>query len=114
MSDLINALAGLITLGIFVFIIVSVVKVFIKAGKPAWAPFVPIYNTLVLIEIAKKPWWYLLLMLIPLVNFVIVIMVLHGVSKAFGKGALFTIFGLVLFPYVGFPMLAFGDSTYTK
>ncbi len=42
--------------------------IFSKAGKPGWACLIPIYNTIVLLEIVGKPWWWLLLMCIPLVN----------------------------------------------
>jgi hypothetical protein len=42
--------------------------IFSKAGKPGCACLIPIYNTIVLLEIVGKPWWWLLLMCIPLVN----------------------------------------------
>ncbi|HSW66231.1 MAG TPA: DUF5684 domain-containing protein [Bacillota bacterium] len=86
-------------------------KVFVKAGKPGWASIVPIYNTLVLLEIAGKPWWWLLLMLIPIVNIVVAIMVYNELSKAFGKGTGTTV-GMLLLPFIFLPMLGFGDAKY--
>ena len=46
-------------------------KVFVKAGKPGWTSIIPIYNAYVLLQIVGKPWWWLILMLIPIVNVVI-------------------------------------------
>ncbi|HSX31831.1 MAG TPA: DUF5684 domain-containing protein [Candidatus Saccharimonadales bacterium] len=86
-------------------------KVFSKAGKPGWASIVPIYNTLVLLEIAGKPWWWLLLMFIPFVNIVMVVIVYNELSKAFGKGVGNTV-GMLLLPFVFLPMLGFGDAKY--
>ena len=53
-----------------VFSIVCLWKVFVKAGKPGWASIVPIYNVLTELEIIGRPWWWLLLMLVPLLNIV--------------------------------------------
>lgn len=102
-------------LGIFaligLFMIISFWKLFEKAGKPGWAAIIPIYNTLVLLEIAGKPWWWLLLFLIPIVNIVFGIMMWNGVSINFGKDSGFTV-GIILLPYIFIPILAFGKATY--
>ena len=47
----------LIYLAIVLLMIASMWKVFTKAGKPGWAAIVPIYNTIVLLEIVGKPIW---------------------------------------------------------
>jgi hypothetical protein len=100
-----------IYLAFIVLMIASMWTIFSKAGKPGWAALVPIYNLIVLLDIVGKPWWWLLLMCIPLVNFVILIMVYHNLSLAFGKGAGFTV-GLILLGIIFFPLLAFGDAEY--
>lgn len=86
-------------------------KTFQKAGKPGWASIVPIYNLIVLLEITGKPTWWIILLLIPLVNLVILIMLYHQLSLSFAQGAGMTIL-LILLPFVGWPMLGFGDSQY--
>lgn len=96
---------------IIVLMIASMWKIFTKAGQPGWASIVPIYNIIVLLKIVNKPVWWLVLMLIPVVNFVIAIIVLNALSKSFGKGVGFTI-GLLLLGIVFYPMLAFGDAQY--
>lgn len=96
---------------ILILMIASMWKIYTKAGKPGWAAIVPIYNLVVLLEMVGKPWWWLFLMLIPIVNIVLIIIVTHKLSVSFGKGAGFTV-GLILLGIVFYPMLAFGDAKY--
>ena len=86
-------------------------KVFVKAGKPGWAAIVPIYNIIVLLEIAGKPAWWVILFLIPFVNFIIAIMLGIAVAAKFGKGAGYGL-GLALLAPVFYPMLGFGKAEY--
>lgn len=94
-----------------VFMIAASWIVYTKAGKPGWACIIPIYNIIVLLQIVGKPWWWIFLMLIPVVNIVIAVIMYHNLSLSFGKGAGFTV-GLLLLPIVFFPILAFGDAIY--
>jgi hypothetical protein len=98
-------------LAIVVLMVASMWKLFVKAGKPGWAAIVPIYNLVVLLEIAGKPIWWFILFLIPFVNIVVAIMLAVAVARKFGKGTGFAI-GMVVLAPVFYPMLAFGDSTY--
>jgi len=98
-------------LALVVLMIVSMWKILTKAQKPGWAILIPIYNILVLLEIVGKPWWWLLLMLIPLVNIVFAIWMVNLLSKSFGHSEGFTI-GLILLPIIFYPILGFGDSKY--
>jgi len=94
-----------------VFMVVTMWILFNKARQPGWAILIPIYNILVILKIAGKAWWWLFLLMIPIVNIVFMIMVYHGISKNFGKDAGFTI-GLILLGIVFFPILAFGTAKY--
>lgn len=85
---------------------------FEKAGEPGWAAIIPIYNLLIGIKIAGKPWWYLLLMMIPVVNLFILIITLDGLSKSFGKGTGFTV-GLFFLSWIFIPVLGFGNAVYS-
>ena len=100
-----------VILAITVLVIAAMWKIFEKAGEPGWAALIPIYNMIVLLKIAGKPWWWLLLMFIPFVNFVILILVAIAVAKNFGKGAGFGL-GLAFLAPVFYPMLAWGDARY--
>src|SRR5512133_2820007 len=98
-------------LAVIVLMIVSMWKIFTKAGKPGWACIIPIYNIIVLLEIVGKPWWWFLLMLIPLVNMVFVIWTLNLLSKSFGHDVGFTL-GLLFLGFIFFPILGLGESKY--
>ena len=96
-----------------VFLIAAMWKVFSKAGKPGWACLIPIYNLYVWCKIVGRPGWWIILMLIPLVNLVVCIIVYVALAKAFGKGVGFAL-GLIFLGFIFFPILAFGDATYHK
>jgi hypothetical protein len=98
-------------LAFMVLMIAAVWKVFEKAGKPGWAAIIPIYNIIVILEIAGKPLWWILLYLIPLVNIVVGFMVLSTFVRKYGKGIGFLL-GLIFLPFIFWPVLGFGDATY--
>ena len=100
-----------IMLAIVVGVIAGIWKAFVKAGQPGWAVLVPIYNIVVMLRIAGRPVWWLLLMFIPFVNFVIAIVVSMDIAKRFGKGAGFGI-GLAFLGVVFWPILGFGSAQY--
>jgi len=101
----------LIELALLVAIIAGLWKVFTKAGKPGWASIIPIYNGIVLLEIAGKPLWWIILFFIPCVNIIIAILVAMDVAKNFGKGAGFGL-GLAFLPFIFYPILGFSDARY--
>src|SRR6476620_5684692 len=86
-------------------------KIFTKAGQPGWACIIPIYNLYVWCKIVGRPWWWILLMLIPFVNFIIAIILCIDMAKSFGKGAGFGI-GLALLGIIFLPILGFGSAQY--
>ena len=51
----------------------------------AWLAWIPIANLFLMLSIAKKPMWWFLLFLVPLVNVVIAIMVWMAMAEARGK-----------------------------
>ena len=91
--------------------VVAIWHVFTKAGKPGWACLIPVYDYLVGLKIIGKPWWWIILLFIPFVNFIFLIWGLNLLAKSFGKGVDFTI-GLILLPWIFFPILGFGKSEY--
>ena len=86
-------------------------KVFTKAGQPGWACIIPIYNLYVWCKIVRRPWWWILLMLIPFVNFIILIILIIDLANSFGKGVGFGI-GWLLLAVIFFPILGFGSAQY--
>jgi hypothetical protein len=102
---------ALIYLGVVLVTLAGMWKVYAKASQPGWATIVPIYNMVVLLNIVRKPVWWIVLFLVPFVNFIIIIMVYLEIAKVFGKGA-GTAVGLLFLPFVFWPMPGFGDAQY--
>lgn len=98
-------------LGIIILSIAGTWATYAKAGKPGWASIVPIYNVIVLLEIAGKPIWWLILLFIPFVNIIVAIMIQIDVAKAFRKDSGFGL-GLAFLPFIFYPILGFGSAQY--
>ncbi|RNC66710.1 MAG: signal peptidase I [Desulfuromonadales bacterium] len=92
-------------------LLVSFWKIYEKAGEPGWASLIPIYNLFVLVKIAGKPWWWFLLMFVPVVGIIISILVYIALAARFGKGVLYGL-GLLFLGFIFIPMLAFDKSVY--
>jgi len=43
-------------------------KLYVKAGRKAWEAAIPVYNGIILMKIIKRPWWWVLLLFIPIIN----------------------------------------------
>jgi hypothetical protein len=106
-----SPIAMIIGLLIAVFLIVAMWKVFTKAGQPGWASIIPIYNIYIWCKIVGRPAWWIILMLIPFVNFIICIILCIDLAKSFGKGAGFGL-GLAFLGIIFFPILGFGSAQY--
>ena len=96
-------------LAFVVFNIVAYWKTFEKAGQPGWACLIPFYNFYIMLKMAGKPGWWLLLLLIPLVNLIIVIIVYNEIAKGFGRGTGMVIAMIFIF---GWWILGYGDATW--
>lgn len=101
-------IVSVVYFAIILLMIVSMWRIFDKAGKPGWASIIPIYNLIVLLEIVDKPLWWFVLMLIPIVNIVITLLVLIALAERFDKGAGFGV-GMFFLPFIFLPILAFTD-----
>lgn len=106
-----GAIISLVYLVMIVAAIAGMWKVFEKAGQPGWAAIVPIYNLFVLLQIVNKPTWWIVLLLLPLINIVILIIVTIALAEKFGKGGGYAV-GMVFLPFVFYPMLGFGDERF--
>ena len=107
------AAAGLlffvVALGFTVLMFVCLWRLFTKAGEPGWASIVPIYNSIVLLKISGKPWWWILILWLVIPAIIAQIDLAHN----FGKTTAFGV-GLILLPFLFFPILAFGDAQYQR
>jgi len=104
-----NIIIGLLVIGTYI----AQWRVFEKAGKPGWASLVPIYNYVVMFEIAGIPAYNIVFFFIPVANIFVVIYMSIGIAKRFGKSNAFGV-GIALLPFVYFPILAFEDNAIFK
>ena len=99
-----GAVLGLVT-------IAGIWATFNKAGIAGWKSLIPIYKQVLLLQIANKPTWLLILFFVPLVNLAVVIWVSIDVAKRFGRGPGFGL-GLGCLPFVFYPILGLGASQF--
>jgi len=104
--------------GIFFFLIIyggsilGLWLLFEKAGRQGWKALIPIYNVYVWIEVVGRPKWWIVLSLIPIVNFLIFIELIIDLLKVFGKDKFYE-HGLgVVFAYFYLPYLGFSKASY--
>ena len=91
--------------------LIASIKIFQKAGKPGWHAIIPILNLYDLFEIAWGKGIMFLLLMIPVVNFVILILLEVKLARSFGKGRDFAA-GLIFLEPIFMLILAFGPAEY--
>ena len=100
-----------VMLVLIVVTVVSMWKLFTKAGKPGWASIVPIYNNIVQLEIAGRPaWWVLLIMLVPFFNVWVSVVSMIDFVRSYQRSGLWVI-GFMLAPVIALPWFAFSSKT---
>ena len=112
-AALVGGAFSLVGLLVAVIVIAGLWKVFEKAGEPGWAALIPIYNLIVLVKISGKEMWWVVLLLLPCINFVALVLIGIEVARKFGKDTLYGV-GLALLPFIFFPMLGFGSAQYNR
>ena len=60
-------------------------KLYIKAGRKAWEAAIPIYNGIILMKIINRPWWWVILMFIPIINLLMIPVIWVETIRSFGK-----------------------------
>lgn len=110
-DDAPKALPALIGAGIFGFIVIISLAVYVYLAlalytianktrtENAWFAWIPIIQGILMLNIAKKPIWWIILMLIPVVNIIIGIIVWMGIAEARNKPNWWGI--LLIVPVVG-------------
>ena len=109
-----DAAGGLVLAIQVLFVLIQLAgmwKVFEKANHAGWKAVVPIYNLYVMLKIGENAWWWLLVLIVPIVNFYALYRIHAGVARAFGKGIGFGL-GLAFLGVVFFPLVGFGNYRY--
>lgn len=60
-------------------------RLYVKAGKKAWQALIPLYNAIVLMEIIRRPKWWVILLFIPIINLMMFPVIWVETLRSFGK-----------------------------
>ena len=104
---------GVIGLAVGIFYLIALAKLYKKAGKPGWAVIVPVYNVIVLLDIAGYKWYYIFIYCasaIPVIGGLVVLLFNISMNiklaKSYGQSVGYGI-GLLLLSIVFVPLMAF-------
>ena len=108
---LITLLTVIITIALAVIVIVSLWKIFEKAGTKGFYSIIPVYNIYNTFKLFMGNVLFMFLIFVPCIGWIFNYICMYKMCKCFGKGIGF--FLLMLFvPIVAYPMLAFGNDQY--
>lgn len=104
-----SAVGLIVMVGIYVFVCYCLKIICEKAGhQPGVLIWIPVANLVPLLTVAKLPLWFIILFLIPLVNFVVGIILWVKICQARGKSGWLAIMlfipvvNLIFIPYLAF------------
>lgn len=60
-------------------------RLYKKAGRKPWEAAIPVYNAVILMKIIKRPWWWVILLFIPVVNLIMFPVVWVETIRSFGR-----------------------------
>jgi signal peptidase I len=84
--------------------------IFNDAGVSGYKALIPFYNYYVWLKVIGKPWWWLLLMLVPFINFFMIMLMLVQNALSYSKHNLGEQALAVLFPFAYLPYLGISDN----
>ena len=75
----------LFILGIQAVHFLGTYRLYIKAGRKGWEALIPIYNAVVLMQIIRRPKWWVILLFIPIINLMMFPAVWVETLRSFGR-----------------------------
>lgn len=60
-------------------------KLYKRAGRQAWEAAIPVYNAIVLMRMINRPWWWVFLLFIPVINLIMFPVIWVETARSFGK-----------------------------
>lgn len=76
----------ILALFFYVFYAVCLMKIASRTNTPnGWFAWIPILNVILMLQVAKKPLWWIILLFIPLVNVIMGIIIWMGIARAVNK-----------------------------
>jgi signal peptidase I len=104
-----NEILSLILIGLLFIMLpcIGLAGMFRKAGIAPWKAFIPVYNTYVMMDAAKRPTWWCLIQFVPIVGWFVTMAICIEFVKPFGKfkfyqHAMAALVPVLYFIYIGY------------
>ena len=84
------------------FIIIQLVhgigswKLYKLCGYKSYLAFIPVYNAIILMKIINRPWWWVILLFIPIINLLIIPVIWVETIRSFGKNKFIDTFLVII------------------
>jgi hypothetical protein len=103
----------IITFAVYFYFAFAQYKIAEKIGTPnAWFSFVPILNLVLLIQMAQRPMWWFILLLVPVINVICYAIIWMDVAKNSGSSPVLGFCNIIPFlNLITIGMMAFGGSS---
>ena len=90
-------------------------RLYQKAGRKSWEAIVPVYNAIVLMQIIRRPMWWVILLFVPIINLMMFPVIWVETLRSFGRNrSIDTILGILTFGlYIFIPNFD-SKTTYDK
>ncbi len=105
----------LFILGIQLVHFLGTYKLYIKAGRKGWEAIVPVYNAIILMQIIRRPKWWVILLFIPVINLMMFPVVWVETLRSFGRNKFSdTLLGILSLGFFLFVANYDSKTTYNK
>ena len=71
-------------------------KLYLKSGYRGFYAFIPVFNAFILMKIIKRPFWWVILLFLPIINLLIFPVIWVETARSFGKNSSFDTIATVL------------------
>ncbi len=71
-------------------------KLYVKAGRKAWEAAIPVYNAIVLMQIIRRPKWWVILLFLPIINLLMFPVIWVETIRSFGRNKLWETWAVIL------------------
>lgn len=99
-----------VTFILLLAIFVALFKLFPKAGYKGWYAFVPFFNLYIWLKVIQKPWWWLILLLFPGPNILMLMIMAVNTGTVFGYREPRDVALNGILPFIYMPYWAFTED----
>ncbi len=86
-----NTISTLVGIAIYILTAIPLMKIANSRGYKGWLAWIPIISFILILKIAGKPTWWIILLIIPIVNIIIAIIAYINFFKNIGESPLWTL-----------------------